>query len=106
MRICNVDANQLSNIIFGGAPTAADTKLLRQVQYAVSLLPEGNNLKTSFYMNRIPHTMINMLAGEKSNVNLTYQAPTGSGPLPTFQGIKLGRCDGIIIGEPQVTTPW
>lgn len=103
VRICNIDANQLTNVITGGAPTAADWKLLRLMQYAISLLPTGNNMRTSFYCNRIPHTLVSMLASEKSNVSLTYEQPTGRAPISAFQGIKLGRCDGIIIGEKEVT---
>lgn len=103
VRICNVDSNSLYTLISGGAPTSSDLALLRQLQYAITLLPYKSSMRTAFYMNRIPHTMIDMLSSEKPNVQLTFSDPQGTPPQKMFQGIPLRRCDSLITGEPQVT---
>lgn len=102
VRICNVDAAGLANLIAGGAPTPVDYKLLRLMQYATTLLPYKSTGRTMFYMNRIPHTMVDMLSSEKPNVQLNYSNPQGTPPQASFLGIPVRRCDGLIIGEPQV----
>ncbi len=105
VRIANIDAAKINDMILNGLPTSADFALQRQLDYAVSLLPSITP-NTYFYMGRIPYAMRMIMGGEKGNVNLTFNSPTGSpqsfGTLP-IQGIPVHRCDGILVGEDQVT---
>lgn len=102
VRICNIDTNELGTLVEDGAATTAEQRLMRQLMYAISLLPPGPRMRTMFYMNRIPSTMMDILAAEKGNVQLQYTNSQGTGPLTTFLGVPIRRSDGLIVGEKQV----
>lgn len=105
VRVANIDVAALQNIVAGGAPTAADTKLLRIFQHAANLLPSGITGKTCWYTNRQVGEMLDIIAGEKANVQLNYNMPVGPGQpqqIKTFMGYTMRRCDALMIGEPAV----
>ena len=103
VRIANVDTAQLQTIIDGGAASASDQKLIRLLIEGIDLLPNRSFGRTMIYMNRRPHTMLNIMAMEKSNVNLTYEKFAGEpNGILAFLGIPIRRVDGMIVGEDQV----
>ncbi len=104
VRIANIDCADMDDIIENGAATAAKQKLIRLMIRALNLLPSRHHGKTAFYMNSTPFTILEIMAAEKSNVNLTYETFAGSTePITKFKGIPLRRVDALLVGEDQVT---
>ncbi len=104
VRIANVDCNDMDDIIENGAADSAKQKLIRLMIRALSLLPSRHHGKTAFYMNSTPFTMLEIMAAEKSNVNLTYETfAGGTEPITKFKGIPLRRVDALLVGEDPVT---
>lgn len=103
VRICNIDVAGLQDLIDNGVPTSAGFKLRRALEYSLTLLPSTKQGNTFFYMNRFPLAMLDIMGGEKGNVNLTYNNPGGA-PQPYSQilGIPIRRVDGLLVGEDQV----
>lgn len=102
VRIANVDVASLAALINGGAGSAADQKLNRLLVRACDLPPNLDRGRAVIYANREVHTMLNLIAMEKSNVQLTIEKFGGS-TVPAFKGIPIRRCDALIAGEEPVT---
>lgn len=102
VRVANIDNANLQSFIDGGAGTAADQKLNRILVRACDLIPNLDRGRTVIYANRDVHTMLNLIAMEKSNVQLTIEK-FGGVTVPTFKGIPIRRCDALVAGETQIT---
>lgn len=105
VRIANVDTSDLDNLVRDGISLqdTKDSRLLRSMTYAKSLLPSINSGKTVIYMCREPHTYVEILAGDRHNTSISYETPVGGGPIMSFKGIPIHRCDVLRLGEDQVT---
>lgn len=104
VRIANIDCGMMNDILENGAATADKQKLPRFMVRALSLLPSRHHGKTAFYMNSTPFTMMEIMAMEKTNVNLSYESFAGGNePITKFKGIPLRRVDALLVGEDQVT---
>lgn len=103
VRFCNIDMSALTTLVEQGASTPEAFRLRRALENGITLLPSVSRGETFFYMNRVPLAMLNILGGEKGNVNLTYDNPGGAPqPYTNILGIPVRRVDGL-IAETQVT---
>ena len=92
VRIANVDMNDLAGIVTNGAVTATAQKLVRIMIQAYNQIPNINRGKAAWYMNRECSTILDLIAAEKSNVNLTIETFEGK-KVTTFKGVPIRRCD-------------
>lgn len=97
-RICNVDTSELNTMISGGAAAAASQKLYRNMIEIYNLIPNVNRGRAMWYMPREVLSMLDLIAAEKSNVNLTIGEFEGK-KVTTFKGIPCKREDSLEIGE-------
>ena len=97
-RICNVDTADLTAMIQNGASTSGLTKLYRFMIEAYNLIPNVNRGRAAWYMPREVCSMLDMIAAEKSNVNLTIGEFEGK-KVTMFKGIPVKREDALEIGE-------
>ncbi len=98
VRICNVDTSDLNAMIQNGASTSGLTKLMRIMIEAYNLVPKTKKGRACWYMPREAQTMLDMIAAEKSNVNLTINKFEGE-DVTMFKGIPVKREDALEIGE-------
>ncbi len=101
VRVANVDMSGLDNLIENGAATAAGQKLTRVMIKAYNQIPNLKIGKMAWYMNRDCKTMLDLMAMEKSNVNLTISTFEGE-QVTTFKGIPIRQVDAL-GQEDQVT---
>lgn len=94
VRVCNLDLSTLSTLIDGGAAAAAQQKLVRVMIDAANHIPAANRGRMAWYMNRDVKTMLDIIAAEKSNVNLTIEKFEGR-PVTTFKGIPIRQVDAL-----------
>ena len=97
-RLCNVDTADLNAMITGGAATANIQKLYRFMIELYNLVPNVNRGRAFWYMPREVLSMLDMIAAEKSNVNLTIGEFEGK-KVTMFKGIPCKREDALEIGE-------
>jgi hypothetical protein len=98
VRICNIDTADLTAMIQGGAATSGLNKLYRFMIEAINLIPNVNKGRTICYAPREVCSMLDMIAAEKSNVNLTINEFMGK-KVTHFKGIPVKREDALEIGE-------
>lgn len=102
VRIANIDNANLANLIDNGAGAPADQKLNRMLIRSCDLVPNLSRGKAAIYCNRDVHSMINLTAVEKPNVQLTIEK-FGGQTIPAFKGIPIRRCDALVSGEDPIT---
>lgn len=91
-RICNVDMTDLDTIIASGAAAATAQKLVRIMIRAYNKIPNVNRGRAAWYMNKDCATILDLVAAEKSNVNLTIGEFEGK-EVTRFKGLPIRRCD-------------
>ncbi|MDR1520239.1 MAG: hypothetical protein LBU23_08895 [Planctomycetota bacterium] len=101
-RIANIPTTNLNSIVETGGATAAAQKLVRQMIVAFNKIPNVRLGRAVWYMNRTVKTMLDLLAAEKSNVNLTMGNFEGE-EVTKFKGVPIRQCDAIIDTEDRVT---
>lgn len=100
-RIANIDVAEYQNIIDSGASTAASQKLVRVMLQAHKLMPNFNVAKFAWYMSKTPAGMLDIMASEKSNVNLTMGEFEGR-DVTKFKGIPIRIVEGLSETEKKV----
>ena len=97
-RICNVDTSELTAMISAGAAESGKQKLYRYMIELYNLIPNVNRGRAIWYMPREVLSMLDLIAAEKSNVNLTIGEFEGK-KVTMFKGIPCKREDALEIGE-------
>lgn len=97
-RVCNIDTADLNAMIQNGAGTSGLTKLYREMIEAYNLIPNVNKGRAVWYAPREVLSMLDMIAAEKSNVNLSIGEFEGK-TVTKFKGIPIKREDALEIGE-------
>lgn len=98
VRIANIPASDLDTIVNGGAASAASQKLVRAMIKGYNQIPNIRLGRAAWYMNRTVKTMLDIMAAEKSNVNLTIKMFEGE-EVTSFKGVPIRQCDAIINTE-------
>lgn len=101
VRIANIDTSDLDDLIDNGAATAASQKLVRLMLKAHSLIPSSKMGRPVWYMGKTVKLMLDIMAAEKANVNLTVQTFEGD-PVTNFYGIPVKQVDAITNDELRV----
>lgn len=94
VRICNLDVSDLA--------AAADATLAALMKFMMQALNKVESLRlgrAAWYCNRQVKTALDILAYNKSNVNLTIEKIEGGAPITRFMGIPIRRCDAILNTE-------
>lgn len=97
-RLCNVDTADMNTMITGGAANTAIQHLYREMIELYNLIPNVTRGRAFWYMPREVMTMLDLIAAEKSNVNLTIGEFEGK-KVTMFKGIPCKREDSLEIGE-------
>lgn len=96
VRIANIDMTELDNMIDSGAADAATQKVLRLMLKARNQVPNINLGRPAWLMNRTIRTMLDIIAAEKSNVNLTIESFEGrKRKITAFSGIPIRQVDAL-----------
>jgi hypothetical protein len=99
-RIANIDESKLDT--FGsGAGTDVAAKLTRLMIIAANRKPSMSKPGSVFYCTRKVKTWLDIMAEEKSNVNLTIETFEGK-PVTTFYGYPVKTVDELLSTEAQV----
>ena len=69
---------------------------------AHNLIPNIRLGRAAWYMNRNVKTLIDLMAAEKSNVNLTMANFAGEN-VTAFKGVPIRQCDALSNNETAVT---
>ncbi|MCD7896958.1 MAG: hypothetical protein LUG50_09840 [Planctomycetaceae bacterium] len=101
-RVANIDTQQLETMLKSGAAGASAQMLSRCMIKAHSLIPNIRAGRAAWYMNRSTKMMLDFIAAEKSNVNLTIKNFEGE-EVTAFKGIPIRQCDAILDTEAPVT---
>lgn len=94
VRVANIDAQQLGALVQGGAASAASQSLVRSMIKAHNCIPNIRMGRAAWYMNRTVKTMLDIMAAEKSNVNLTVKNFEGE-EVTSFKGVPIRQCDAL-----------
>lgn len=97
-RICNINVADLNTLVTGGAGTPASQMLVRAMIKAYNQIPNMRMGKAAWYMNRTVKTMLDIMAAEKSNVNLTIDKFEGQA-VTSFKGVPIRQVDAILDTE-------
>ena len=92
-RVCNIDVSNLT----GGSYTTL-IKDMTKAMYKLHKIKSGLRI----YTNRTGATYLDILAQDKTNVNLTYREFAGK-PVTTFRGIPVRVTDALLETEAQIT---
>lgn len=98
VRIANIDVSDLNTF---GAGTDNSASLIRDLIKAYNKVPNIGSGRPVIYCNETVKTWLDIMAGEKSNVQLNIDTYAGK-PVTTFWGIPIRKCDAIINTEAQV----
>ena len=101
VRVANIAAADLDNLFQTGAASAASQKLVRGMIKAHNAIPNIRLGRAAWYMNRTVKTMLDFMAAEKSNVNLTIGNFEGQ-EVTTFKGVPIRQCDTLLNTEDAV----
>lgn len=101
VRVANIDTAGLADLINDGAAAPASQKLVRCMIKAHNLIPNIRMGRAAWYVNREVKTMLDLMAAEKSNVNLTIKNFEGE-EVTSFKGIPLRQCDALLNAEDAV----
>ncbi|MCC8180807.1 MAG: hypothetical protein LIP23_07865 [Planctomycetes bacterium] len=102
VRVANIDTGQLDALLTNGAAAAAGQSLVRCMIKAHNLVPNIRLGRAAWYMNRSVKTMLDLMAAEKSNVNLTVSNFEGES-VTTFKGVPIRQVDALSDNEPALT---
>ncbi|MCD8138446.1 MAG: hypothetical protein LUE17_01470 [Planctomycetaceae bacterium] len=101
VRIANIDTAQLDALMNGGAAEASGNALIRCMIKAHNLIPNIRLGRPAWYMNRSVKTLLDLMAAEKSNVNLTMANFAGES-VTTFKGVPIRQVDQLVNTEPAI----
>ena len=106
VRICNLDTAVFAAMSGTQATTAVATNILHMMLRAIDRLPNFNNVKPAFYMNRSVFSLLRRLAMEKSVTALALEAGANQFGTPqrwaSFEGIQLRKVDKLLNTEARV----
>lgn len=94
VRIANVDVGAIDDIIENGASNAAKQKLIRVLLKGLKIIPNKRVGRPVIYCNRTVSLMLDIMASEKGNVNLTMSNFEGE-TVTAFKGIPIHEVDAI-----------
>ena len=98
VRVANIDTAQLDAMISSGGALASGQALIRSMIKAHNLVPNIRLGRAAWYMNRSVKTLIDLMAAEKSNVNLTMANFAGE-TVTAFKGVPIRQCDALVDTE-------
>ncbi len=98
VRIANIDTAQLDALMNGGAAEASGNALIRCMIKAHNLIPNIRLGRPAWYMNRSVKTLLDLMAAEKSNVNLTMANFAGES-VTAFKGVPIRQVDALVNTE-------
>ncbi len=101
VRIANIDTAQLDTLLNGGAADASGQALIRCMIKAHNLIPNIRLGRPAWYMNRNVKTLLDLMAAEKSNVNLTMANFAGES-VTAFKGVPVRQVDALTNAETAV----
>jgi hypothetical protein len=101
VRVANIDTAQLDALVNGGNAGASGAALIRAMIKAHNLIPNIRLGRAAWYMNRTVKTLLDLMAAEKANVNLTMANFAGE-TVTTFKGVPVRQCDALVDNEPAV----
>jgi hypothetical protein len=99
VRIANIDVSDLPS--FGDETADNSAPLMRLMIRAYNKIPNMGMGRTVIYANRTVKTWLEIMAEEKSNVNLTIDMYAGK-PITRFWGIPIRMNDALLNTEDQV----
>jgi hypothetical protein len=102
VRVANIDTAQLNALLAGGGASAEGEALIRCMIRAHNLIPNIRLGRASWYMNREVKTLLDLLAAEKSNVNLSMANFAGES-VTSFKGVPIRQVDALSSSEAVVT---
>ncbi len=97
VRICNIDTASFADIINGSAASVG-TNLIRLMIAAANKIPSANKAQMAWYMNRDVKTVLDIMAMEKANVQLSVDQIEGK-PVTRFLGMPVRRVDALHNNE-------
>ncbi len=97
-RVANIDMSGLNSLIAGGAGNASAQALIRSMIKAHNLIPNIRLGKAAWYMNSTCKTMLDLMAMEKNNVNLTMANFAGEA-VTAFKGVPIRQCDALVAEQ-------
>ncbi|MCC8109715.1 MAG: hypothetical protein LIQ30_11875 [Planctomycetes bacterium] len=101
VRIANIDTAQIDTLLNGGAAGASGQALIRCIIKAHNLVPNIRLGRPAWYMNRNVKTLLDLMAAEKSNVNLTMANFAGES-VTAFKGVPVRQVDALTNSESPV----
>jgi hypothetical protein len=102
VRIANIDTAQLDAFLKGGSADASGNALIRCMIKAHNLVPNIRLGRPAWYMNRNVKMLLDLMAAEKANVNLTM-ANFGGESVTSFKGVPVRQADALVNTESQIT---
>ncbi len=102
VRVANIDVAQLDALLTGGLAGASGNALIRCMIKAHNLIPNIRLGRPAWYMNRNVKMLLDLMAAEKANVNLTM-ANFGGESVTSFKGVPVRQADALINTEAAVT---
>lgn len=113
VRFANIDTAELDDMIENGAVTPQQQRIMRKLLQGFNMIPNARKGKPVLYASRSLALMLDIIAMEKSNVNLTTTTIEGGpggtpqeGPkrtVTTFRGVPVRLVDAIRSDEMAVT---
>ena len=101
VRVANIDTAQIDALLTGGGAAASGNALIRCMIKAHNLIPNIRLGRAAWYMNRNVKTLLDLMAAEKSNVNLTMANFAGE-TVTAFKGVPIRQVDALVDNEPAV----
>ncbi len=102
VRVANIDTAQLDALMSGGSPAASGNALVRCMIKAHNLIPNIRLGRPAWYMNRNVKTLLDLMAAEKTNVNLTMANFAGE-TVTAFKGVPIRQVDALANNEAALT---
>ena len=96
-RIANINTAAFGDIISGGA-TQENSRLIRFMIALMNKIPNTGKARLAWYLNRSVKTVLDIMAMEKANVNLTIDMFEGK-PITRFLGVPLRQVDVLLNTE-------
>ncbi len=102
VRVANIDTAQMDALLAGNSATASGNALIRSMITAHNLIPNIRLGRAAWYMNRSVKTLLDLMAAEKANVNLTMANFAGE-TVTSFKGVPIRQCDALVNTESALT---
>ncbi len=102
VRVANIDTAQMDALLAGNSATASGNALIRSMIQAHNLVPNIRLGRAAWYMNRSVKTLLDLMAAEKANVNLTMANFAGE-TVTSFKGVPIRQCDALVNTESALT---